>query len=170
MGGANMHDTFYAKSMMTPMEVPLTDEAMGAMMEYLGTVGRDGELLEVELCSGVNSAINALPLDDTAFANRTTLRTFQPYASSPNSLLPYPEEGFGFMDGIVKSIVDNMPPGWGYGAYPNYIDDWLGDCMSRFSSPLSPPPSTLSSSSPSLPPSPFFSIPYRSSLTDVFYM
>ncbi|KAF5333924.1 hypothetical protein D9758_017475 [Tetrapyrgos nigripes] len=95
-------------------EVPLTDEAMGAMMEYLGTVGWDSELLypvEVELYSAVNSAINALPLDDTAFAHRNTLWTFQPYASSLNSLLPYPEEGFVFMDGIVRSIVDNMPPG-----------------------------------------------------------
>ncbi|KAF5333789.1 hypothetical protein D9758_017175 [Tetrapyrgos nigripes] len=139
--GADMHDTFYAKSIMAPMEVPLTDEAMGGMMDYLGTAGWDVDLfwhVEVELYGGVNSAINAVPLDDTAFAHRDTLWTFQPYASSSNGLPPYPDSAFGFVDGIVSTIVDNMPVNWDYGAYPNYIDGRLEDWQHRYYGPHYP--------------------------------
>ena len=54
---------------------------------------------QLELYGGPNSAINAVPLDATAFAHRSSLFTIQFYASSPNFQPPYPEEGFSFLDG-----------------------------------------------------------------------
>ncbi|THV05853.1 hypothetical protein K435DRAFT_789874 [Dendrothele bispora CBS 962.96] len=129
-GTRDSNDTFYAKSLMTPQDVPMTEEAMGAMMEYLGTTGFESDTfwhVEIELYGGVDSAINNVPLNSTAFAHRNTLLTFQPYASSSNALPPYPEEAFGFVDGIVTSVTSNMPDDWNYGTYPNYIDDRLQD-------------------------------------------
>ncbi|KAK7462246.1 hypothetical protein VKT23_007849 [Stygiomarasmius scandens] len=128
--GKDSNDTFYAKSLMTPQDVPLSKEAMGELMEYLGTVGFESDIfwaVETELYGGVGSAINTVPLDSTAFAHRNTLFTFQLYASSPDFLPPFPEEAFGFVDGMASSITSNMPDDWDFGAYPNYIDDRLPD-------------------------------------------
>ncbi|KAF5390778.1 hypothetical protein D9757_004482 [Collybiopsis confluens] len=131
-------DTFYAKSLMTPMDVPLTNASMTAMVKYLAEEGfnsSDFWHVEVELYGGKGSAINQVLLDDTAFAHRNTLFTFQPYASSSNLLPPYPETGFGFVDGIVDSITSNMPRDWEWGAYPNYIEDRLPDWQRRYYGP-----------------------------------
>ncbi|KAK7462245.1 hypothetical protein VKT23_007848 [Stygiomarasmius scandens] len=113
MGGKDANDTFYAKSLMTPQDVPLTEEAMGALMEYLGTEGFESNTfwhVEIELYGGVESAVNAVPLNSTAFAHRNTLFTFQPYASSPNFLPPFPEEAFGFVDVRVGSCLPAVAP------------------------------------------------------------
>jgi len=56
----------------------------------------------VELYGGTNSAINAVPLDATAFAHRSTRFNFQLYASSANQLPPYPDDGFTFVEGNVS--------------------------------------------------------------------
>ncbi|THV05859.1 glucooligosaccharide oxidase [Dendrothele bispora CBS 962.96] len=130
IGRKDSNDTFYAKSLMTPQDVPLTMEAIGDMMEYLGTTGFESDLfwaVEIELYGGVDSAVNAVPLNSTAFGHRNTLFTFQLYTSTLNSLPPFPNEAFGLVDGIVTSITSNMPDDWNFGAYPNYIDDRLQD-------------------------------------------
>jgi hypothetical protein len=71
--------------------------------------------VEVELYGGSNSAINAVPLDSTAFAKRDTLFTIQFYASSSTGAPPYPSSGFTFLDGMVASILNNSPANWNYG-------------------------------------------------------
>ena len=38
-GVADKHDTFYAKSLMTPEKAPMTSEALNAFMSYLGDTG-----------------------------------------------------------------------------------------------------------------------------------
>ncbi|KIK60129.1 hypothetical protein GYMLUDRAFT_226197 [Collybiopsis luxurians FD-317 M1] len=129
------NDTFYAKSLMAPMDVPLTNASMKAMVTYLAQVGfnsSDFWHVEVELYGGKGSAVNQVPLNDTAFAHRNTLFTFQPYASSPNLLPPYPDTGFSFVDGMVSSMTSNMPGDWDWGAYPNYIEDRLPDWQRRY--------------------------------------
>ncbi|KAJ3888577.1 hypothetical protein GG344DRAFT_67830 [Lentinula edodes] len=88
--------------------------------------------VEVELYGGNQSVINQVDLNDTAFAHRDTLFTFQPYASSPNLLPPYPNSGFEFVDGMISSLTSNMPSDWEWGAYPNYIDDRLPDWQRRY--------------------------------------
>jgi hypothetical protein len=39
----------------------------------------------------------------------------QLYAYTKGDVLPYPEHGFTFVDGIVDSFVSNMPDDWDYG-------------------------------------------------------
>ena len=38
-GVADTHDTFYAKSLMTPEASPMTSEALNAFMSYVGSTG-----------------------------------------------------------------------------------------------------------------------------------
>ncbi|KAJ7191194.1 glucooligosaccharide oxidase [Mycena pura] len=128
-------DAFYTKSLMTPESAPMSAAAITAFVTYMATQGYSSETnwyVEVELYGGSNSAVNAVPLDATAFAKRDTLFTFQFHASSPDGKPPYPSDGFTFMDGMVASILDNEPANWPYGAYLNYMDDRLANAASLY--------------------------------------
>jgi len=122
------HDTFYAKSIMTPESSPMTTEAIQAFFTYVvNQATTTNWFVQFELYGGSNSMINSVALDATAFAHRSSLFTVQFYASSPTGNPPYPSEGFSFLDNMVSSIVTKSPANWDYGAYPNYIDDELPD-------------------------------------------
>jgi len=129
-------DTFYEKSLMTPEGSPMSAAAIQAFVTYMAVQGFSSStawFVEVELFGGSNSAINAVPLDSTAFAKRDTLFTMQLYASSSNSEPPYPSAvGFTFLDGMVASILTNSPADWSYGAYLNYADDRLVNASTRY--------------------------------------
>ncbi|KAJ4491020.1 glucooligosaccharide oxidase [Lentinula aciculospora] len=125
---ADSSDTFYAKSLMTPEDEPMSLEACTAFMQYLSTEGFSSDtnwFVQVELYGGPNSKIREIPNNATAFSRRDALFTFQLYASSSDALPPYPEAGFTFVDNMVTSVTSNMPSAWNYGAYTNYIDDQL---------------------------------------------
>ncbi|KAJ7229342.1 glucooligosaccharide oxidase [Mycena rebaudengoi] len=119
-------DTFYTKSLMTPSAAPMSAAAIEAFVTYMTTEGFSSTtewFAEVELYGGSASAINAVPLDSTAFAKRDTLFTIQFVSAS--AAPPYPAAGFTFLDGMVASILNNEPADWNYGTYLNYIDDRL---------------------------------------------
>ncbi|KAF8069864.1 glucooligosaccharide oxidase [Lyophyllum atratum] len=129
------HDTFYAKSLLTPDSSPMSDAAILAYTTYLANQGFSAEVgwfIQMELYGGRNSAINAVSLDATAFAHRRSIFSIQFYSSAPNNVPPYPQSGFTFLDGLVNSITSNSPSHWPYGAYPNYIDDKLSDWRIRY--------------------------------------
>ncbi|KAK0240537.1 hypothetical protein EDD85DRAFT_788572 [Armillaria nabsnona] len=112
---APFNDTFYAKSLMIPEDSPLSRRAIDALMSYLDAVGFRTDVLwfvEIELYGGSNSAINLVPLDETAFVHRNKLFNMQLYASSV--VPPYPTDGFVFLD-----------DDWDYGTYINYPDNRL---------------------------------------------
>lgn len=128
-------DTFYAKSLMTPENSPMSAAAINAFASYLthqGYTSNTNWFTQIELYGGPNSAINAVPLDATSFASRSTLFTIQFYASSSNYSPPYPNVGFSFLDAMVASIVDNSPSDWAYGAYTNYIEDKLNNSQALY--------------------------------------
>ncbi|KAJ7242742.1 hypothetical protein C8J57DRAFT_1557628 [Mycena rebaudengoi] len=119
-------DTFYTKSLMTPSAAPMSAAAIEAFVTYMTTEGFSSTtewFVEVELYGRSASAINAVPLDSTAFAKRDTLFTIQFVSAS--AAPPYPAAGFTFLDGMVASILNNEPADWNYGTYLNYIDDRL---------------------------------------------
>ncbi|KAF8224091.1 glucooligosaccharide oxidase [Tricholoma matsutake] len=131
----DIHDTFYAKSIMTPESSPMSISAITAFMDYLAHEGFSSTLQwfsQLELYGGKNSAVNAVDPEAMAFAHRQSMFTIQFYASSLNRLPPYPQDGLSFVDGMVNSIVANSPANWNYGAYPNYIDDRLVDWQLRY--------------------------------------
>jgi len=121
-------DTFYAKSLMTPQSEPMSETAIKSFVGYLANEGSQSDLnwfVQCELYGGHDSAINAVPVEATAFAKRDTLFTIQFYASSNNYAPPFPDSGYSFLDNMVDSIVKNEGSDWDYGAYINYIDDRL---------------------------------------------
>ncbi|KAK1225379.1 hypothetical protein PQX77_011689, partial [Marasmius sp. AFHP31] len=129
---ADTRDTFYARSLMTPVGEPLSVDAVGRFVKYLSEEGWSSDtswFMQVELYGGPNSKVNAVPVDETAFVRRDTLFTWQLYASSSNNEPPYPEEGFTFVDGAVNSIVGDRND---YSAYINYIDDRLDNWQKRY--------------------------------------
>ncbi|KAG6916113.1 hypothetical protein DXG01_008388 [Tephrocybe rancida] len=148
------HDTFYAKSLMTPGNSPMSEQALLAYTTYLANEGFAAEVswfIQMELYGGKSSAINAVSPDATSFAHRRSIFSIQFYSSAPNNVPPYPDSGFTFLDGasllefsvpdiddwigttgLVNSIISNSPHNWDYGAYPNYIDDRLTDWQRRY--------------------------------------
>ncbi|KAJ7029191.1 glucooligosaccharide oxidase [Mycena alexandri] len=128
-------DNFYTKSLMTPSGSPMSAAAVTAFVTYMANQGFSSTadwFVEVELYGGSNSAINAVPLNSTAFGKRDTLFTIQFYASAPSGATTYPTTGFTFLDGMVSSILNNSPANWNYGAYLNYIDDMLANATTLY--------------------------------------
>lgn len=118
-------DTFYVKSLMTP---PLSPPALKAFASYLAHQGFHSDtswFVGMELWGGVNSAINAVAQNATAFGHRHSTWTFQFYSDSFSTQPPYPADGFAFVRGMVDSILDNSPHDLAIGAYPNYADNML---------------------------------------------
>ncbi|KAJ7173671.1 glucooligosaccharide oxidase [Mycena filopes] len=121
-------DTFYTKSLLLPEASPMSAAAIKAFVTYLAVQGfasTTAWFVQLELYGGSNSAINAVPLNSTAFVKRDTLFGMQLYASSSNFEPPYPDVGFTFLDKMVASIISNSPANWDYGAYLNYADNRL---------------------------------------------
>jgi hypothetical protein len=138
-GIPDVHDTFYAKSLMTPEASPMTLDALNAFMSYLGDAGFTADtnwFVQLELYGGTNSAINNVALDATAFAHRSSMFTIQLYTSSGTP--PFPADGISFLDGMVSSILDNEPANWDYGAYTNYIDNLLVNWQTLYYGPHYP--------------------------------
>ncbi|TRM63339.1 hypothetical protein BD626DRAFT_496353 [Schizophyllum amplum] len=122
------NDTFYTKSLVIPEAEPMTDEALTAWFDYNANEGFDSDLqwfLQIQMYGGNGSVINQVDTDATAYAHRSSLYTYQLYASSPNLLPPFPDNGYTFLDDMVDIITSSMPSDWEYGAYLNYVEERL---------------------------------------------
>ncbi|KAJ7125350.1 glucooligosaccharide oxidase [Mycena epipterygia] len=129
------NDTFYVKSLVTPQEDPMDDTARLQFMKYLATEGFATSLdwfIQIGLYGGNSSAINAVPVDATAYAHRDSMFTMQVQVTQTPVVT---EDGFSFVEGVVNTITDNMPLDWDYGSYLNYIDDRLVDWQKRYYGP-----------------------------------
>ncbi|KAI0728987.1 berberine and berberine like-domain-containing protein, partial [Fomitopsis betulina] len=125
---ATENNTFYAKSLTTPSDQPMSQEAIAALASWMSVEGWYTEtdwFVQLELYGGNSSRIGQIPSNATAYFNRHDLWTIQFYTSSPNAEPPFPREGFAFLDGLVASITANEPQSYTYGAYPNYVDPRL---------------------------------------------
>ncbi|KAK4700541.1 hypothetical protein P7C70_g5706, partial [Phenoliferia sp. Uapishka_3] len=103
-GAADSRDDFLAKSLMTPEASLITDEALESYFKYLFTTTTSTAwFVEVNLYGGKNSVINSHDLAFNSFGHRSSLLTFQMYASSPSYSPPYPDEGFSFLEGFERT-------------------------------------------------------------------
>ncbi|SGY26105.1 BQ5605_C018g08700 [Microbotryum silenes-dioicae] len=122
-------DCFYARSLMTPdSDQLITEEAANAFFSYLQNTETTTQwFVEIDLYGGAGSYINSVPLNQSSFAHRSSLLTFQLYASSPTLNNPFPDYGFSYVDGMYNALVDPMKAAWSttYGSYVNYIDPML---------------------------------------------
>ncbi|EAU90815.1 glucooligosaccharide oxidase [Coprinopsis cinerea okayama7 len=122
------HDTFYAKSLLTPADELMTTNAIDAFTRYLGSNGLGSNtnwFIQIGSFGGPTSKINQFSADESSFAHRDSLLLFQFYGRT--FFPPFPASGFTLLDGMVDSIVHNSPAGWKYGAYTNYVDDRLAN-------------------------------------------
>ncbi|KDE06459.1 hypothetical protein MVLG_03243 [Microbotryum lychnidis-dioicae p1A1 Lamole] len=128
-GQQDTRDCFYARSLMTPdSDQLITEEAANAFFSYLQNTETTTQwFVEIDLYGGAGSYINSVPLNQSSFAPRSSLLTFQLYASSPTLNNPFPDYGFSYVDGMYNALVDPMKAAWSttYGSYVNYIDPML---------------------------------------------
>ncbi|KZT57881.1 Glucooligosaccharide oxidase [Calocera cornea HHB12733] len=120
-------DCFYAKSLMTAEDRPLSPGTIETFMTYLYTEGPKHRLswfVEVDLYGGAGSAINAVPKLDTAFKHRDRLLGFHMKASSRDQRPPYPEEGYAFINGMANALRSG-PESPTFGSYGSYVDPLL---------------------------------------------
>ncbi|KAF7348830.1 hypothetical protein MVEN_01403000 [Mycena venus] len=130
--GPDTNDTFYVKSLVTPQEAPMDDKTRLQFLEHLATEGFTTPLdwfIQAGLYGGNSSAINAVPVDATGYAHRDSMFTMQIQVTQTPVVTP---DAFSFVEGVVNTITDSMPPDWDYGAYLNYIDDRLVDWQKRY--------------------------------------
>jgi hypothetical protein len=120
-------DEFFAKSIMTPQEQLLTEEAVGNLFDYLYAKGKRSDtkwFVQSDLYGGKTSFVNSIPLSSTAFAIRSSLLSFQLYASSSTYRPPFPTDGVDFVNGMVMALESKMPD-TDFGGYVNYVDPTL---------------------------------------------
>ncbi|KZO90218.1 Glucooligosaccharide oxidase [Calocera viscosa TUFC12733] len=120
-------DCFYAKSLMTAENTPLSLRTIEAFTTYLYTEAHKHRLswfVEVDLYGGVGSAINAVPKLDTAFKHRDRLLGFHMKASSRDQRPPYPEDGYAFINGMADALRSGSENAT-FGSYGSYVDPLL---------------------------------------------
>ncbi|KAJ7071990.1 FAD-binding domain-containing protein [Mycena amicta] len=122
----DVHDTFYAKSLVTPADWPLTKASLSALAAHFSATQLPTSLswfIQFELWGGGNSAISSVASTATAYPHRSHLFTIQFYASS-SSPGTWPARGTSLLNGMVDAITD-ANKGTEFGAYGNYIDPEL---------------------------------------------
>ncbi|KAL7266474.1 hypothetical protein RUND412_010979 [Rhizina undulata] len=127
--GYDAHDTFFAKSLVTPSSTLLTEAALVNFFTYLKNVGtsyKNPWFIIANLYGGPGSVINIPPpstdpKSTSSYAHRDSLFVFQFYANMPNNLPPFDEGILPFLGNMVNSIISKMP-GVFFAAYNNYVD------------------------------------------------
>ncbi|KAK4051717.1 hypothetical protein OIO90_004667 [Microbotryomycetes sp. JL221] len=135
-GQQSNRDTFFAKSLMTPSDKPLTEQALTSFFNFLSNKTPDtskNTFVMCDLYGGQNSAINKVSLDQSSFGTRSSLLTCQFYTSSPTYGLPWPSDSMSYVNNLYGSLVDPIKSTWGSSirAYTNYIDPTLDEQTSK---------------------------------------
>lgn len=119
------HETFFAKSLMTPA---LSAEAIYALSDYYFTTARNikgrGWYLLIDMHGGANSAVTAVPVTATAYPHRDKLFKMQFYDTTYANNGTYNPEWFSFLNGWVSAI-EKASPNEQFGMYVNYADTSL---------------------------------------------
>lgn len=116
------HDTFYAKSLVTKQDEPLSPAAIKSYWQYIiDTQGQGPWFSIINLYGGPGSAINAVPADASAYSDRSSLWVFQNYGYTENHLPPFPDSITTLIDGMNDAITKVQTDG-DFGGYINYVD------------------------------------------------
>jgi hypothetical protein len=124
-----LHDTFYAKSVVSKEAEPLTTAAMSSFFSYIiKNQGKGPFFSIINLYGGPGSAINAPSPDSSAYSDREALWVFQNYGYTANNQPPYDPAITKIVDGLNDAITTPQPDG-NFTAYLNYIDPDLSPMM-----------------------------------------
>lgn len=124
----NLHDNFYAKSILVPSSSPLTSAALNNYFAYIIENGSSSQqptpwFSDIHLYGGPGSAINTPPSNASAYSDRDALWLVQHYGNMTDTNEPFPAE-LSFIDGLNAALTDAMPDTT-FGAYLNFVDPEL---------------------------------------------
>ena len=129
--GYNVHDDFFAKSVVTPSAHPLTAAALNSYFQYIIQNGvnnnSNGPWFSImNLYGGPGSQINAVPSSSSAYSDRSALWVVQHYGRTENTNAAFPNTSVDFVDGLNNALTSLMAQdGVQFGAYQNYVDPSL---------------------------------------------
>jgi hypothetical protein len=120
-----IHDTFYAKSVVSKEAEPLSNASLLSYFKYLlqyqnarnPTTGSWFSI--INLYGAPGSAINAVSPDESAYSDRDSLWVFQNYASTGNNA--WDNKLTTIMDGMNNATTIPQPDG-DFSGYMNYVD------------------------------------------------
>ena len=125
--GYNLHDDFFAKSVVVPSSSPLTNEALNSYFGYIidkGVNAPNPWFSIINLYGGPGSAINAVSPTSSAYSDRGALWVLQHYGFTANQAAPYSSASIDFVNGLNTALTSAMPDTT-FGAYLNYVDPSL---------------------------------------------
>ncbi|KAL9591245.1 MAG: hypothetical protein Q9179_007917, partial [Wetmoreana sp. 5 TL-2023] len=125
--GYDLHDDFFAKSLVVPSSAPFTTAALTSYFDYIiknGVNSANPWFSIINLYGGPDSQINAKPSTFSAYSDRTALWVLQHYGYTGNTGAPFPAGIIPFVQGLNNAITSAQPqtvfPG-----YSNYVDPSL---------------------------------------------
>lgn len=125
--GYNLHDDFFAKSLVVPESSPLTTEATESYFDYIiknGVNAPSPWFSIINLYGGPGSKINEPSPDSSAYSDRSALWVLQHYGYSSNQGSPYPPASIEFVEGL-NDVLTSAMPNTKFLGYSNYVDPSL---------------------------------------------
>ncbi|KAL8660713.1 MAG: hypothetical protein Q9202_006293 [Teloschistes flavicans] len=126
--GYDLHDDFFAKSLVVPSAQPLTQAALTAYFDYMiqnGVNAPNPWFSIINLYGGPDSQINTRPASfSSAYSDRSALWVLQHYGYTGNTGSPFPQGITSFIEGLSGSIT-KAQPGTVFPGYANYVDPSL---------------------------------------------
>ncbi len=116
-------DTFYAKSLVTKNQEPLTRAAVRSFFNYI--IKNQGSPYPffsiINLYGGPGSVVNVPASDFSSYSDRDALWVFQNYGYTANHLPPFNPKIFGIVDGLNDAVTSKQTDG-NFSMYSNYVD------------------------------------------------
>lgn len=125
--GYDLHDDFFAKSVVVPSSAPLTTAALTSYFTYIIQNGINPPspwFSIINLYGGPDSKINVPSSSSSAYSDRSALWVLQHYGYTGNTGSPFPPAELSFVDGLNTALTSAMPS-TSFLAYLNYVDPSL---------------------------------------------
>ena len=124
--GYNLHDTFFAKSVVVPRSTPLTTAALDNYFNYIiSSKGKAQSWFSIfNLYGGPGSQINVPAVSSSAYSDRSALWVVQHYGFTGTTGSAFPPATTEFVTGLNTALESKMP-NTVFGGYLNYVDPSL---------------------------------------------
>ncbi|PRP73387.1 glucooligosaccharide oxidase [Planoprotostelium fungivorum] len=120
-------DNFYAKSVTVPESVTLSHDTISRYVNILLNEAQTSPFTEWGYWGGKHSAINAQPVDATAFVHRKAMFNVQIYTSYYGEG-PFPPHGLDLINNLSKTLTGQNT----WEAYQNYADPNLVNWQAKY--------------------------------------